>query len=79
MSALAGSPKDDRDVAEVCTELGFEMLGETADLIESLAISLRESVFRRDCCEARLHVRRLRLAVNATLATVREMNGEQPP
>ena len=62
-------------VAEIVEDLGFEMLAETADLIESIAISTREAAFRRDLAEIRLRLRHLRLAVNEAMQTYREMNG----
>jgi hypothetical protein len=64
-------------VADVCEDLGFDMLIETAELIESVAISTREACIRRDRAEIGLRLGHLRLAVIAMNQTFKEMNGEQ--
>jgi len=68
-----------RTVAEAVEDLGFEMLMETANLIESIAISTREAAWRRDYGEVRLRLGHLRLAVIAMIQTANEMDGKQGP
>ena len=82
MSARTATPREVAHalaVAEVCEDLGFDMLIETAELIESIAISTREAAFRRDRAEVRLRLRHLRLAVIAAIQTDKEMHGERGP
>jgi hypothetical protein len=62
-------------VAEVVEDLGLEMIAETMDLVESIAISTREAAFRRDHAEVRLRLGHLRLAVIAMIQTLNEMSG----
>ena len=66
-------------VAEIVEDLGFEMIAETMDLVESIAISTREAAFRRDHAEVRLRLGHLRLAVIAAIQTDKEMHGERGP
>jgi hypothetical protein len=63
-------------IAEVVEDLGFELIFDAAEMIESFAISLREASFRRDRAEVCLHLRRLRLALNAAIQTQKEMSGQ---
>jgi hypothetical protein len=66
------------DILEVVEDLGFELIIEASELIESIAISTREATWRRDRAEVRLRLDHLRLAVIAALETVREVNGGAP-
>ncbi len=74
----APSPQHpEQTVAEAVDELGFDLLIEALDLVESIAISTREAAWRRDQAEIRLHLGHLRLAVIAMIQTLKEMIGEQ--
>jgi hypothetical protein len=71
------APSSQHSVAEAVDELGFDLLIDAADLIESSAISTHEAAWRGDLAEARVRVAHLRLAVIAMIQTLKEMNGEQ--
>lgn len=68
-----------RDVADAVEELGFELLIEASELIESIAISTREAAYRRDLTEVRLRLAHMRLAVIEMSKTFAEMSGAQGP
>jgi hypothetical protein len=79
VAARSAEPSPQHSVAEVCSDLGFDMLTETSELIESVAISTREAAIRRDREEVRSRLGHLRLAVIAMIATLNEMDGKQGP
>jgi hypothetical protein len=66
-------------VAEACEDLGFELIFETMDLVESIAGSTREACFKRDHAECRLRLSHLRLCTIAMIQTLNEMNGKLGP
>lgn len=53
-----------------------DFIGESASILESLAVSLREASFRGSDIEAGVHLRQIRAVVVATISTFKEIDPE---